>query len=260
MDVAICVRSRTGVTTGFNTLAVTKKETERNESEWMLEEQVGDALKNPALGKLLCQSGDLDSRPSKWPSLADKGIKEFHFTREMQVNAFEKMESVGTQIQAELTKEEYDQATASMKSSSKSRSVGVKRKAVAQKPKEISEDEKKLKAAQVIRAAAQRKSKALSDRLRQMILGDKALLPKIREKGYPEAMTEWLLKQMSDLETEQSELHDLYCKIMMKPSEDATTTTVQHDTDLLEAAGVKSEKAADAYKKGARVDILRMST
>eukprot|EP00959_Pyramimonas_sp_CCMP1952_P362764 7596740-Pyramimonas_sp.AAC.1 len=59
----------TGGSTASSGTTVTKRDTEKEVDEWLTEKQLGGPqwLNDPYAAKILCESGDLEDRPHRYP-------------------------------------------------------------------------------------------------------------------------------------------------------------------------------------------------
>lgn len=132
-------------------------------------------------------SKDLESRPSRYPTLRARGDLEYKFVREKTTRKNGNRDEGGTSASSELKEEENKLVTEDLRRGCANVSaIGkhTKRKAIKQREPE-SEETKKLKQASSLKQSAIRKTKTLIDKFSTEIEACIEALDKVKAKGYP---------------------------------------------------------------------------
>ena len=124
LDPATCSMHGVNKTTAF------VETTNHEEDEWLTFEELCDKVKSEKSAMILIKNNELETRPSRWPSLAAEGVLEYHYWWARGSKKDGTREEAGTEARAELTADEYTQVCQDV-----STSVGqpIKRKAIKQK-------------------------------------------------------------------------------------------------------------------------------
>ena len=110
--------------------------------------------------------------------------------------------TAGVKTESGLTTNEYNEVKALMEGAQKG--TGGKRKGgtgVPQPPKQLSEEEKLLRARAAARTTALRKLKGMADKMRKEIKDGEDLLPILINKGYPTAMRDFYNNKFDEPKT-----------------------------------------------------------
>ena len=182
--------------TGFNKTTAFVSESKKGISSWMTEKQIAAAMHSDDDAKLLCESGDLKSRPHEYPSLAASGMKQYYYTADEHTAEAGTKEESGVQAKAELSGQQFQEVKEDIACNFGKAGVTRKTSKPAKAPE--SEASKKLRAASATRASSLKKLKGLNDKIHcelESALNDP---PKLVEKGYPEQMQTFLTSKVNE--------------------------------------------------------------
>ena len=168
----------------------------------------------------MCESGELQSKPSEYKSLAEKGYKQFLYTHSKASSSSGTKQENGTKAEAELKEDEYAEVTAHLANSSAKQA----KRNVAPKTAEPESAEKKAKRdASALRNSALRKNKQVVDKATNALKSAEDDSPKLREKGYPEQMVSFCMTMIENFKPKiakvQTEYNDEVVKV---PRDDAS--------------------------------------
>ena len=96
-------------TSGFNKKCACRDEGSLEDEGWYTVDQLGSArwFNNPGHAKLVCDSGELESRPSRFKALADTGVKEFRTSETILRRLIGVREENGVEAETDLTADEF---------------------------------------------------------------------------------------------------------------------------------------------------------
>ena len=247
----------TTVASGFNkTTAYIGNETLK-EYRWLHESEIASEqfLNSKEMAAMLTKSGELESRPSEFPSLAAEGYKQYWFNVSRVRASHGWTQEAGTSLKSDLKEEEYKEVNAKILSES---SGSGKRKTPT--PKVESEDAKRLKAAVSAKGVSTRKLKSLIDRIGNKIkTQEKDDLPRIVAKGYPAEMKDFLEKQVKDMRALVTSVNSVYLAEVQKTEKDTDIDSVLSDSQLIDEAFEKLDAGVKLYEKKTSVDIKKLA-
>ena len=99
----------TAVVGGFNRATSFNKTEDIGEDMWLTLEQLAGEVRSEANAKIMIQ--DLESRPSRYPSLAAAGVLEYLYTDERIKRSHGHNHEAGTHAKTELSEKEYEQVS-----------------------------------------------------------------------------------------------------------------------------------------------------
>lgn len=98
-----------------NTERSVDNSTQGNE-QWLHESQIAGPqfLNDARMAQVLCESGDLQDRPSELPSLAARGFKQYYFSWSLYQNTISKRQIVGASCSGSVDADQYKEVVDSM--------------------------------------------------------------------------------------------------------------------------------------------------
>lgn len=150
------VDPKAGIVKGFNCVTAKLVKDDLSRWRWLHESEIAKELNSEPLAKLLCESGQLDSRPSEFKALADAGHRQHHFNSKEYTDSKRIEEAAGVETVTELKPEEYEAVGEHMKKSFESVNPPLKRKAPTPKKAPESAESHNFKKAKIQMAQALR--------------------------------------------------------------------------------------------------------
>ena len=192
--------------------AYAQKEQVDDES-WMYEAQIAATLKDAAMAKILCESGELQERPAEHESLAKKGYKQFWFVASRHVGRSGTRQEASITAEAELKPDEYTEVRDHLVSKQSKRRLPIKPQ---EKDDEDSPAKKEQRLALGLRNSALRKTKQVVDKATHTMKAFEEKLPKLQEKGYPEAMTGFCSTMLQNFKPKIAACQEAYNQEVVK--------------------------------------------
>ena len=211
-------------------------------------------LNDAEQARVLCQSGELDSRPHKRAALKD--IQEYWWEDEIVEKITGVSKQAGVEMKSQLTKEEYEQVAEHMDGAV---DKPPKKKPVAKKePVQQTAAQKEFKASGQIRTKALQKLKSLYERVRKECAEVAALLPKVELKGYPSEFCVHLSEQVKTVSGYSDTAATVYAGEIIKQLDnvDAIQTS---EKDVIASYDILEGHLSNARKK-AFSDIRKMAS
>ena len=249
---------------GYNTFEALDSRKSIEDEEFLTEEQIASSawLNSAANAKVLCESGELPSRPSRFKCLADQGVKEYRFTREKMEKMTGWTQKAGVDNRSDMTKEEYQAVALSITEniSNDSTATVKKRKVMPTKTKEAeSEDSKRLRAAIALRAGTLRKLKVQNDKVDKELRDSGALVTKLAAKGYPSQMGTFFQSQIDVVAKVCEENVSFYATEMAKPEGRCVNAAeLEANTSVIESKLEALDQAFQSLKKSHIADLKKL--
>ncbi len=205
---------KTTTNMGFNSTTTYNEEVKVGKTLWLHESEIAGSkfLNDPEMARIICNSGELEARPSEHTALAEKGYKQYYFCKEELKKYTGVREEAGVQAEAQLRDDEYAEVQADM--------VGNFGKSATRKrpaPKAPESEEKKTKREMTnYRATMMRKCKQLIDKTTNEVVMLEGDLLKLKEKGYPDQMLHWCKEKFKVLSKHTKEAQDIYNEEVLK--------------------------------------------
>ena len=250
------------IATGFNRTTMVAEDGSKTQERWVTEAQLGGPtmLNDEAAAKILCESGELESRDSRYASLAKHGYKEYYVTDEIWWKSNSRKRDSGVQLQSELLPEEYAKVTDSMQDANIDREATpmkkIKKEPVAPDPRK-----KELAQSNCRRSAALRLLKKKIDNVHvdAEALADK--LPKLTSKGYPESMAEFYQAKLDELKQTAESKKTMYSEFVLAPEEIETDNVekVRNELKEIESAICELSTLKKKFDDGTGNDIKKIT-
>ena len=139
----------------------------------------------------------MEERPHEYAALAKAGIKQYQFSWSRLRKESGQREEAGTTATAELTGKEYSEVTSDL---DRTFTKGTKRKPSKPPREPEPEEAKRLKSVAQQRANLVKKCKSLIDKCATEAASTTSDLDRLKAKGYPAAMLDWLSNQIVDVQ------------------------------------------------------------
>ena len=247
---------------GFHEVKATDSKKTVDEEHWLLETQLASPawFNSDTLAHLLCESGELESRPSKYEVFAKKGLKEFKITKAMLQRFTGWEQNAGVVNEAEVSAGEFASATAAILDTGEELfgQKGKKQKPTP-KPKPDTPESKALREAVTARATQLRKCKVLYDKVERELQEFEAAICKLAEKGYPSQMQEFLRQKAEPVQDIINGVRQFYATEIAKPKGSAETIQeVSATTSSAEEKHAALENAFGDLKKKHINDVVKL--
>ena len=91
-----------------NICSTINQKADRERGQWLMESQLAGPkfLHDKNLAKLLCESGELESRPNEYKCFRDMQIPQYYFTEAMLEKLTGSKEEASVEVTASVTKDE----------------------------------------------------------------------------------------------------------------------------------------------------------
>jgi len=212
-------------------------------------------LNDMEAAKLLCQSGELQSRASEYAILAKQGMMQYWFSMNMVRTSTGTIEENGVEANSELKDTEYTEVKDHM-ASSLGKPV-TKRKLPAKEPE--SAEKRRRREVQTQKSISMRKCKTLVDKAMNDILGLEGNLPKLVAKGYPETMMVWCQEKIEGMRQDISKAQAVYNEEVVKVSTDAESVeSIETTAKKIDNACVELDTAYSSWKKHSGAEVRKL--
>ena len=250
---------QTATCLGFNSTIAFHTAKKKGKSGWVTEAQLAGPLylNDKAAAKTLCESGDLESRPHEYASLASEGHKQYYYTAEEDVAEAGFSEKAGVKAEAELNAPEFQEVKEHINTNF---GKAGKRKTSKQPKEPESDASKKPKTAAAARSNSLRRLKALSDKVHNELFGAEKDIPKLQEKGYPEQMQNFFFEKVAGARKELKDALGIYAEEILKPDAkfDGDVESIQSEAKKVDTVYQNLEAYFVGYKKSAGADIKKL--
>jgi len=243
---------------GFNSTSSFTAQSKKGSSKWLTEAQISTLLSDPSSAAILCESGDLESRPHEYPSLAAKGVKQYYYTADEDIAEAGVKDEAGVAAEADMTPKQFAEVKDHM-----CNNFGKAGKRKTSKPKvQESESAKRLKAVALARSSSLRKLKALSDKMHNDLAAAEKDIPKLREKGYPEQMQSFLADKVAEAKGWLKDASSVYAQEILKPDSKTggDVNSLEEDCKRVDETTQTLDEKFQVYKKTAGSDIRKLAT
>ena len=180
---------------GYDSYAARDSAENKEQAEWLMESQLASAehLNDVELAKTLCNSGELQSRLSKYKSFAAQGVYEYRFSKETYERTTGWKSEAKLENTSDLAAGEFQAVASAMQANIDDAGVAQKRKKISPtKAKEPeTKESKELREAIGVRAISLRKLKAITEKVDKECIAGVSKLPQLKTKGYPNEMIEF---------------------------------------------------------------------
>ena len=246
-----------GAKRGFNTHTAINSQEGLVQAEWLLESQIGGPkwLNDMALASELCRSGELDDQPSRFKCLAEKGVKEYRWSRSIQRKLTGWKDEAGCEHSAEINAPEFEQVRDAIKSTLKDGPIKKKPK---KEPAVESVADKDLKNAVKQRNASLKAMKSLCDKIVNQLNNSKNDTSKLEGKGYPPQMREFLEGLMEDMMTKTNAVLTKYGQEVAFVDK-SSAETVNESTQDIEKSTATLDADFQKLKKAHLVDLKKLA-
>ena len=233
---------------GYNRSFAYTSDESVNDTSWVTLEQLSGPTMMNSMAHAQLVAADLESQPSRFPSLAAKGIMEYKMTTEVLRSISGTRGEAGVSATTELKSSEYTEVKASI-------DAGFGKAAPARRPKaqERVDDPlaKEMKEALAKRSALLRQMKRNTDAYEtQLASVEDVMIPKLGAKGFPEAMMAFYRDKIAALGSATQKLKEAYAEHVVKkedkdPSALATVKADMKELDDLLATATKEKQLFD---------------
>ena len=99
-----------------NICSTINQKADRERGQWLMESQLAGPkfMHDKNLAKLLCESGELESRPNEYKCFRDMKIPQYYFTEAMLEKLTGSKEEASVEVTASVTKDEYEEVKDAM--------------------------------------------------------------------------------------------------------------------------------------------------
>ena len=251
------VDPKQATTTGFNRTTAVNEQMKEGAGQWLHESEIGGPrfLNDPEAARILCESGELESRPSEYESLAKVGKKQHYFNWELFRKKTGFRDEAGVEAQADLKPDEYSDIKKHM-TESFGKSV-VKKRPPTKEPK--SEEKKRRREVSNSRGVFVRKLKSLVDKATNEVSALERDLTKLAERGYPEAMQLWCKQKLESMTADIKQANDTYLRELAKTISNQTTEAeLSASNTILDNAIQTLEKCFADWKKTGGQEVRKL--
>ena len=183
---------------GFNKTIASTDNRKTLADQWVLESELGGPrfLNSADHAKKIIESGDLQSRPSRFAALAAAGVCEYLLTTELVEYVKGLRKEAGVECSSDLKTDEYNYVLEGLDNSFDKPPRPVK-KAKVTKP--VEQWQKDLKDLNAKKGLAFRTLKKNMDTVESYVQSLAQIMPKLEQKGYPQALQDFYSLKMASL-------------------------------------------------------------
>lgn len=199
----------------------------------------------------------LVSRDAENPMFKGLGLKEYYWTQSVLRKSTGMSQLASVKQEGSLTKSEYDEVSAAMRTLPDSQPKPRKGGKKAEKPAETPEM-KQRKEALSLKATALRKLKSCADRVRAGIKDAMDLLPQIAARGYPPEMGNFYRTKFTVVEGMVDSSLKLYGEMIIK-ADDGDTECITSERENTKKCTTELDAAFAKLKKDSMVDLKSLA-
>ena len=243
---------------GFNRSVAYNSDENISDAQWITNEQLAGPhyLNSLAHAEIITAAGDLEEQPSRYPSLASKGIKEYRVATEILRSLQGAKSESGVSASSELKSSEYVEAKASIDNGF---GKPAARRATKQEKPAEGPLAKEVKDTLAKRSSLLRQMKRAIDAYdTQMDCVRDVQIPKLGGKGFPDAMLAFYREKLADLEM-ATQKAAYATEVIKKDNKDpAALTSMKSDMCDLEALLTDATEHKQAWDKGHGNDLKKL--